>query len=177
MRCEPCVLSSTVWKRSNFFLSSYEWSRIPIFVRSGFQEWKFSIEENILRSSISVLPFQPLWELFWVPPSFALNSSLLISKWKSDLFKSKSKPLWRTSIKGCFFGLELRLHSIFKCFIEKYREASDSEVKNLPAVPETQEMMVWSLGLEDSLKKEMTIHSSIFAQKPHGWRSLAGYSS
>ena len=30
------VFSSTVWKRSNFFLNSYEWSRIPIFVTSGF---------------------------------------------------------------------------------------------------------------------------------------------
>ena len=33
-------------------------------------------------------------------------------------------------------------------------------VKNLPAMQETQ---VWSLGQEDPLEKEMTIHSSIFA--------------
>ena len=36
-------------------------------------------------------------------------------------------------------------------------------VKNLPAVPETQ---VRSLGWEDSLEKEMAIHSSVLA-----WRS------
>ena len=33
-------------------------------------------------------------------------------------------------------------------------------VKNLPAMQETQ---VWSLGWEDPLEKEMTIHSSIIA--------------
>ena len=32
---------------------------------------------------------------------------------------------------------------------------------------ETQEMWIWSLGLEEPLEKEMEIHSSIFA-----WKSL-----
>ena len=36
-------------------------------------------------------------------------------------------------------------------------------VKNLPAVQETQETRVRSLGLEDSLEKEMATHSSILA--------------
>ena len=36
-------------------------------------------------------------------------------------------------------------------------------VKNLPAVQETQEMWVWSLGQDDPLEKEMTTHSSILA--------------
>ena len=36
-------------------------------------------------------------------------------------------------------------------------------VKNLPAMLETQEMQVRSLGLEASLEKEMATHSSILA--------------
>ena len=46
-------------------------------------------------------------------------------------------------------------------------------VKNMPAM---QEMEVRSLGWEDPLEKEMAAHSSILAGKPHGQRSLAGYS-
>ena len=48
-------------------------------------------------------------------------------------------------------------------------------VKNLPATLETQ---VWSLGWEDPLEKEMTIHSSIFAweiprtEEPGGLQSM-----
>ena len=36
-------------------------------------------------------------------------------------------------------------------------------VKNLPAVQETQEMQVWSLGREDPLEEDMATHSSILA--------------
>ena len=36
-------------------------------------------------------------------------------------------------------------------------------VKNLPAMQETQETWVWSLGQEDPLKKEMATHSSNLA--------------
>ena len=38
-------------------------------------------------------------------------------------------------------------------------------VKNPPAVQETQETQVGSLGQEDSLKKEIATHSSILAWK------------
>ena len=34
---------------------------------------------------------------------------------------------------------------------------------------------VWSLSWEDSLKKEMPIHSSILSGKSHGQRTLVGY--
>ena len=37
-------------------------------------------------------------------------------------------------------------------------------------------MQVQSLGLEDSLEKEMATHSSIIAWELYGQRSLAGYS-
>ena len=38
-------------------------------------------------------------------------------------------------------------------------------VKNLPAMQETQEMQVRSLGWEDSLEEEMATHSNILAWK------------
>ena len=38
-------------------------------------------------------------------------------------------------------------------------------VKNLPAMQETQETQVRSLGLEDPLEEEMATHSSILAWK------------
>ena len=42
-------------------------------------------------------------------------------------------------------------------------------VKNLPVTQETQ-------GQEEALEKETAPHSSIFAWRIHGQRSLAGYS-
>ena len=44
-----------------------------------------------------------------------------------------------------------------KCFLD------DSVVKNPPAVQETQEMWVQSLGQEDTLEEEMTTYSRILA--------------
>ena len=38
-------------------------------------------------------------------------------------------------------------------------------IKNLPAMQETQEMWVRSLGREDPLEEEMATHSSILAYK------------
>ena len=37
------------------------------------------------------------------------------------------------------------------------------QVKNLPAIKETQETWVWSLGREDSLEEGMATHSSILS--------------
>ena len=51
-------------------------------------------------------------------------------------------------------------------------------VKNLPATQETLETLVWSLGREDPLKKEMATHSSILAweipwtEEPGGLQSM-----
>ena len=52
----------------------------------------------------------------------------------------------------------------------------NSVVKNPPAMQETQGTPVRSLGREDPLEKGMATHSSIFAWKIHGQRSLAGHS-
>ena len=47
-------------------------------------------------------------------------------------------------------------------------------VKNLPTVQETQ---VWSRGREDPLEEAIATHSRILTRrKPHGQRSLTGYS-
>ena len=56
------------------------------------------------------------------------------------------------------------------------------QVKNLPAMQETQEIWVRSLGQKDALEKEMATHSSIpawqipWTEEPGGlpdWSSLA----
>ena len=39
-----------------------------------------------------------------------------------------------------------------------------------------QEIQVWSLGWKDPLEEEMATHSSVFPEKSHGRRSLAGHS-
>ena len=46
-------------------------------------------------------------------------------------------------------------------------------VKNLAAMQETR---VLSLGWEDPLEEEMATHSSVFAWRMYGQRSLVGYS-
>ena len=52
----------------------------------------------------------------------------------------------------------------------------DTVEKNPPAVQETQELTVPSLGQEDPLEEGMGTHSSILARELHGQRSLVGYS-
>ena len=44
---------------------------------------------------------------------------------------------------------------------------SGSVVKNLPAMQETQEIQIQSLGWEDPLEEEMATHSSILAWDFH----------
>ena len=48
-------------------------------------------------------------------------------------------------------------------------------VKNLPAVQETQETRVRSLGLADPLEKEMATHSSIQTEEPGGLQSKGSH--
>ena len=43
--------------------------------------------------------------------------------------------------------------------------------KELPAMQETKEMQVWSLGQEDPLKEKMATHSSILAWDRGAWRA------
>ena len=48
-------------------------------------------------------------------------------------------------------------------------------VKNLPAVQETQETRVRSLGLADPLEEEMATHSSIQTEEPGGLQSKGSH--
>ena len=54
-----------------------------------------------------------------------------------------------------------------------YDQGASQVVKNPPA---KQKMLVWSLGREDPLEKEISTQSSILAGKSHGKRSLVCYS-
>ena len=49
------------------------------------------------------------------------------------------------------------------------------QVKNPPALQETQEMQVGSPGREDPLEEDMATHSRILAEKSQGQRNLVGY--
>ena len=49
-------------------------------------------------------------------------------------------------------------------------------VKNPPAMQETQEIQVRSLGQEDPLEKEKATHSGILVWKSNGQKNLVGYS-
>ena len=57
------------------------------------------------------------------------------------------------------------------------------QVKNLPAMQETQEIWVRSLGQEDTLEKEMATHSSTLAwevtwtEEPGGLQSMGSQKS
>ena len=50
------------------------------------------------------------------------------------------------------------------------------QVKNPPAMQETQEMQVQSLGKEDPPEKGMATHSCILPGESHELRTLVGYS-
>ena len=50
------------------------------------------------------------------------------------------------------------------------------EVKNPPAVQETQEIQVWHLGREDPMEAGTVAHFNILTGNFHGQRSLVGYS-
>ena len=56
-----------------------------------------------------------------------------------------------------------------------YSTGSSAE-QNPPAVQETQETSVRSLGQEDLLEKGMATYSSILAREFHGQRSFVDYS-
>ena len=67
------------------------------------------------------------------------------------------------------------LNRVFKGHIHKNMELpQNSVVKNLPAMQETQETWVRSLGQEGPLEKEMATHSSILAWRIQGRGSLVG---
>ena len=53
------------------------------------------------------------------------------------------------------------------CLVGESSFPGSSVVRNLPAVQETQEMWVQSLGQEDPLEEAMATHSSILARKIH----------
>ena len=61
-------------------------------------------------------------------------------------------------------------------YLLAYAQTQASQVvQRLKHLPSMQESWVRSLGWEDPLEKEIATHSSILAWKPHGQRSLVGY--
>ena len=68
----------------------------------------------------------------------------------------------------------VQLHMV-KTYYVVWGFPDGSVVMNMPAMQETQEMWVWSLGQEDPREKEIITHLFL-PGKSHGQRSLAGYS-
>ena len=68
---------------------------------------------------------------------------------------------------GAVLPFGLRLHSFEALNFHRYplfwSSLMAQQVKNLPALQETQKTLVQSLGWEDPLEKEMATHSSILA--------------
>ena len=84
----------------------------------------------------------------WFPP-LALSSYL---KTRLRLLKTMSLTI-RLWLPFCF------------CLVKRWVSPVTHLVKNLPAIQETKETPVWSLGQEDPPKEEMATHSSILAWK------------
>ena len=62
---------------------------------------------------------------------------------------------------------------LYRCYLGF---SGGSVVKNPPAMQETQETWVWSLGWENPLEKEMQPIPAFLPGESHGERSLAGHS-
>ena len=96
---------------------------------------------------------------------------------KSSLKGYNSAPLWFEALISRYHQQFLRLVSRLPYYFHflPYHLASlvAQAVKNLPAMQKT---WVRSLGLEDSLEKEMETHSRTLAWRVHGQRSLVDYS-
>ena len=78
----------------------------------------------------------------------------------------------------CIFLITNNVKHICMCVLAIWGFPGDSAVKNLPAMQETQETWVRSLGGEDPLEDSMATHSSILAwkipwtQEPGGLQSI-----
>ena len=110
--------------------------------------------------------------LEWVAIYFSRGSSqpkdwtpisLLVGRHR---LSHQGSPNWMTNTTGMFSYVYLPSVYIWASLVAQ-------TVKNLPLVQETQ---VRSLGWEDSLEKEVVIHSSILAWRIPWQRSLVGYS-
>ena len=78
-------------------------------------------------------------------------------------------------------ALQATVHKVPKSWIQLKQLSTCTHIlkifwTSLVAQMVIQETQVWSLGWEDSLKKEMSTHSVFLLGKFHGERSLAGYS-
>ena len=77
----------------------------------------------------------------------------------NSAFKKKKK----TALSDCNSHIMQLTH--LKCTYSSVASPVAQAVRNLPAMQETQEMWVQSMGQEESLKKEMATHSSVLAWK------------
>ena len=100
------------------------------------------------------------------PSGGAHHLASTIRYWNSDFLLVMGWQPELTAIEGGYSSVKSILHGFT---LIPYRCAGASpmaqRVKNLHAMPETQETPVQSLGGEDPLEEEMATHSSILAWK------------
>ena len=96
---------------------------------------------------------------------YEVNWQVSVNKLKERLLCAIKIFLWNNS-QFC--------NLVYRCFRFDSQTVAKM-VKNLPAIPET---WIWSLGQEDTLEKETSIHSSILAwrfpwtEEPGGLHSI-----
>ena len=90
--------------------------------------------------------------------SWSTRVSLMSVNWKSNFSQKRTCPghVWLSS--GC-------LHSIQSNWPWLGASLMTQQVKNLPAMQETQATQVQPLGQKDPLEAEMATHSSVIAWK------------
>ena len=118
----------------------------------GYYVWYvyFQLCKIISDYFVKLLYWFILWE-FFISTSLPVFGIINLSNF--------SHPVWCIVVCYC----DLNLHTLYYCWFVWVPMAQ--WVKNLPAMQETKEMWVPSLGWEDTLEEEMATHSSILAWK------------
>ena len=96
--------------------------------------------------------------LEWVAISFSRRSSQARDRTRVSCIAGRRFTIWATRE-----ARESLNYVIISGDIIQYASLIIQQVKNPPAVQETQETQVWSLGWDDTLEEEMAPHSSALA--------------
>ena len=146
--CHPTISSSVIpfpsRPQSCPALGSFQMSQ---FFPSGGQSIGVSASASVLQMSIQD----------WFP--------LGLTGWISLQSKRLSRVFSNTTLQKqiCFWKRKHAYSGQMTCLRSCRSFPGGSKVKNPPAMKETQETQVWSLGWEDPLEEGMAIQSSILA--------------
>ena len=146
---------------------------------SQFKLWHIALMKVLHDTWSGHTSFFSLWNFLLFPSDLEFSPA-----WSYQAISKQSNKTWNSKIS--IMGISLWYHKTFFVFLCMkswiYNHSSDDKaslmgqmVKNLPEMYETR---VRSLGLEESLEKEVSTYSSIFAwripwtEKPGGLQSM-----